>query len=228
MLFSKEDLDLVNEQIDIECRKTANHLLFALETDRRCYCRVQCVNRILQVECLTWFQNSVTKEDHGWRLPLNIKDAETLSDITRKVAELIVYYTEDKFMIGVVALGIYQLKISSAGMETIHENIIDRAQVWKQRFSQNVDVNDWCTNRIFVNGRPPKIVIRLNGIIVEKPVVIFDQEDYDDLQTKEEIYGMALYIAEWGEGKYRLTLSEDEHGLFVEMDYFEPKKRKVW
>ncbi len=228
MLFSKEDLDLVNEQIDIECRKTANHLLFALETDRRCFCRVQCANRTLQVECFTWIQNSATKEDHGWKLPLSVKDSEALADITRKVAELIVYYTENKFEISVVALGVYQLKITTVGMETIHNNIIDRAQVWKQRFSQNVDVNDWCSNRIFVNGLPPKIVIRLDGIIVEKTVVVFDKEDYDDLQSKEEIYGMALYIAERGEGKYHLVLSEDEHGLFVEMNYFEPKKRKVW
>lgn len=40
MIFDKADLSVVNEQIDIACRKTANQLLFALENDRKCYCKI--------------------------------------------------------------------------------------------------------------------------------------------------------------------------------------------
>ena len=228
MLINKEQLNMLNEQLDIECRKTANYLMFALENDRRFLSNVQYENKKIMISCLIWTENSEKYDDHGWNFPYVKKDPNAITAICKKIAELIAFYTENRFRAVAKTQGTYQLMLTDIGESIIQDSITDRAEIWKKRFAKNADVNDWCVKRIFKDGFPPKITVRKNGIVVEKTAVVYDDEDYDDLQSKEEIYGMALCIAEHGMGKYILKLFEDADGSGIEMNFFEPRKRKTW
>ena len=218
----------LNEQIDIECQKTANYLLYALENDKRLFCRVNYEGEMVKVSCLIWNELSEQKDDHGWSFSCDRKKPIEISNTCKKIAEAIARYSEKRFMVREEKEGIYQLIITSAGESTLHGNIISRARFWQNRFLKNADVKDWCINRIFVDGFPPKITVTLDKIETEKTVVVYDDENYDDLQLKEQVYGMALCIAEYGMGKYDLKLLYNEKGPFVELHFFEEKKRKTW
>ena len=166
MRRKQEEIDILNEQIDIECRKTANFLMYALENDKRCFCRVQYIDKKIQVTCLIWSENSEKRDDHSWSIPFDRKDLSETVAVSKKMAELIALYTENRFIAVIETLGAYQLIITNVGINTLNENMTDRAKVWKKRFAKNGDVSDWCTNRIFANGFPQRIIVRRNAIIL--------------------------------------------------------------
>ena len=228
MFFNIREIEMVNDRIDIECRKTANFLMYALENDKKYYCRVWYLRKVIHVECLIWNHLSEKKSDHSWALPLRSNNPNNQAALCKKIAALISQYTDNCFAPSAETLGAYRLKVTNAGVDTIRSSIVDRSKDWHKRFANNVDVKDWCQNRIFKNGYPPIITIQRNGIFLDSAVVFFDDEGYDNLVTKEELYGMALTIAEYSGGKYRIRLCEDQNGPVAVIDFYEQKKRKEW
>ena len=228
MFFNKREIEMINDRIDIECRKTANFLMYALENDKKYYCRVWCLKKIIHVECLIWNQLSEKKSDHGWEIPIKSNNPNEIAALCKKIAVMISQYTDNCFAPIAEALGAYRLKVTNAGVDAIRSGIVDRSKDWHKRFANNVDVKDWCQNRIFRDGFPPIITVKRTGLFLDGAVVIFDDEGYDNLVTKEELYGMALTIAEYSGGKYKIRLWEDQNGPMAIMDYYEQKNRKEW
>ena len=210
------------------CRKTANFLMYALENDKKYYCRVWYLKKVIHVECLIGSQLSERKSDHGWELPIKINNPNDIAAMCKKIAVLISQYTDNCFAPSAETIGSYRLKVTNAGIDTIRSNIVDRSKDWHKRFANNADVKDWCQNRIFITGYPSRITVRRKGLFLDRAVVIFNDEGYDNLDTRDELYGMALTIAEYSAGKYKIRLWEDQNGPVAIMDYYEQKKRKEW
>ena len=222
--------DEIIEQIDIECHKTANVLMYALENDKTYNCKARIEMEKIHVTVLIGEGRSIVHMEQSWDVILKHKKLQYMYAVLEEIAARIGEYTEHLFEARNEDNGVLDFRISAKGVETIKRYLSDRAASWMNRFLRNEDVTDWCRNRMFANGFPVSIKVFSKYIAVEgKTVVNYNTENYDDLNRKEEILGMAQCIARNGGNCYIVDLLENEIGVSALMTYSAPEKvRKQW
>ena len=222
--------DVLDEQIEIECQKTANVLMFALENRIPFGCKMFIESERIRMIVQIKQGNPNFKNDHSWEIALkNLKPAQ-IDDISEMIANLIFEYTDQCFVAVKITQTTMVFKMTEKGMNTVHNNLIDRSKAFMNRLLKNVDVKNWCNNRIFFNGFPNSIMIDSRSISVDGRVsVIFSYEDYNDLASDEELYGMGQCLAKYGKDKYTLKLLDNKSIHCVLLTYNESKRvRKQW